>query len=167
LVELLVVIAIVGILIGLLIPAVQAARESARRTQCQNNLKQLGIGLASFESAMKRYPAGQRWSGPRELPDTFAMAWSAVMLPYIEQQVLADQLDLKLPFVHANNIAAASQIVPVYLCPSTSQVEEHRSELGYLINLNGLEGEGLACLDYLGISGPDKDAKNPVTKEFY
>lgn len=167
LVELLVVIAIIGILIALLIPAVQAVRESARRTQCQNNLKQLGIGLANFESAMKKYPAGQRWSGPRELPDTFAMAWSAVLLPYIEQQALADQLNLKLPFVHPDNLPAASQLVPTYLCPSTSQVEEHRSESGFLMNLNGLEGEGLACLDYLGISGPDKDAKNPVTKEPY
>jgi prepilin-type N-terminal cleavage/methylation domain-containing protein/prepilin-type processing-associated H-X9-DG protein len=167
LVELLVVIAIIGILIALLIPAVQAARESARRSQCQNNFNQLGIGLNSFESTHKKYPAGQRWSGPRALPDSYAIAWSVTILPFIEQQALYDQFDVKYTFVHPKNIQAASQIVPTYLCPSASQFEEHRSPLGHLQNLGGVPGEGLGCLDYLGISGPDKDAKHPDTKEVY
>ncbi len=101
------------------------------------------------------------------LPDTYAMAWSAIILPHIEQQAIADRLNFKLSLVHPDNIAAASQIVPVYLCPSTSQVEEHRSADGHLMNLGGLPGEGLACLDYLGISGPAHDAKHPETKEEY
>src|SRR5690606_14007152 len=95
LVELLVVIATIGVLIALLIPAVQAARESARRTQCQNNFKQLGLALTNFESTQKKYPAGQRWSGPRALPDSYAIAWSVTILPNIEQQSVADSFDVK------------------------------------------------------------------------
>lgn len=167
LVELLVVIAIIGVLIALLIPAVQAARESARRSQCQNNFKQLGIGLNSFESAHKKYPPGQRWSGPRVLPDTYAIAWSVLILPNIEQQAIYDRFDTKFTFVHPTNIEAASTIIPTYLCPSTSQVQEHRTDSGHLHNLGGMPGEGLACLDYLGISGPKGDAKHPDTKELY
>lgn len=85
LVELLVVIAIIGILVGLLLPAVQAAREAARRMQCSNNLKQLGLAAHNFESAMKRLPYGkQRW--------TFAGPL-AQMLPYIEQKNIHDQFN--------------------------------------------------------------------------
>ncbi len=167
LVELLVVIAIIGVLVALLIPAVQAARESARRSQCQNNFKQLGIGLNSYESAHKKYPAGQRWSGPRALPDSYAIAWSVSILPNIEQHAVYDNFNPKFNFVHPNNIQAASTLIPTYLCPSTSRVEEHRSETGHLQNLGGVPGEGLACLDYLGISGPDGQSKHPDTKELY
>jgi prepilin-type N-terminal cleavage/methylation domain-containing protein/prepilin-type processing-associated H-X9-DG protein len=167
LVELLVVIAIIGVLIALLIPAVQAARESARRTQCQNNFNQLGIGLNSYESTHKKYPPGQRWSGPRALPDSYAVAWSVLLLPNIEQQAIADKFDAKFTFVHPSNIEAASQIVPTYICPSTSRVEDHRSGTHHLQNLGGIPGEGLGCLDYLGISGPDGEAKHPDTKEMY
>src|SRR5262245_12737862 len=76
LVELLVVISISGVLIALLLPAVQAARESSRRTQCTNHLRQIGLGLTSFESANKKWPAGKKWSGPPDDPTSFTMAWS-------------------------------------------------------------------------------------------
>jgi prepilin-type N-terminal cleavage/methylation domain-containing protein/prepilin-type processing-associated H-X9-DG protein len=167
LVELLVVIAIIGVLIALMIPAVQAARESARRSQCQNNFKQLGIGLNNYESTHKRYPPGQRWSGPRVLPDTYAIAWSVLILPNIEQQAIYDLYNQKLTIVDPRNLPATTQVIPVYLCPSTSRVEEHRSETGQLQNLGGVPGEGLGCIDYLGISGPDGDAKHPDTGEKY
>src|SRR5688500_6457991 len=84
LVELLVVIAIVGVLLALLIPAVQAARESSRRTQCQNNLRQVGLGLSNYESANKKFPAGKKWSGPPGDPSSFAMAWSSFLLGDLE-----------------------------------------------------------------------------------
>ncbi|TWU27738.1 Type II secretion system protein G precursor [Bythopirellula polymerisocia] len=161
LVELLTVIAIIGVLIALLIPAVQAARESSRRTRCTNNLKQLGIGLAAFESTNARFPAGQRWSAPRSEPGSYAIAWSAVLLPQIEQRAIADLIDFRFPLTDPRNFPATSQIISLYLCPSTSLVESHRSESGHLFNLGAIQGEGLACLDYLGISGPDKNAKNP------
>lgn len=167
LVELLVVIAIIGVLLALLLPAVQAARESARRTQCQNNLKQLSLGLADFEAALQKYPPGQRWSAPRSEPGAYALAWSAELLSYIEQDAVASRIDFNQPLDAPVNLPATSTLVPVYLCPSTSQFEEHRSESGHLFGLGGLAGEGMACLDYLAISGPDKEAKHPTTKEFY
>ena len=166
LVELLTVIAIIGVLVALILPAIQAARESSRRTQCLNNLKQLTVGILNFESANKKFPAGQRWSGPRSEPGTYSMAWSAIILPFIEQQALADQLDFKLPFTDPKNLPVTSQVLSIYLCPSTAEIEEHRSPDGRLYNMT-IAGEGLACLDYLGISGPDKDAKSPASKEVY
>lgn len=167
LVELLVVIAIVGVLLALLLPAIGAARESSRRTQCQNNLRQLGLGLTSYESATKRWPAGKKWSGPPDDPTSFAMAWSSFLLPYIEQDSLNSAINFKLPFTDPANLPATTQVIPIYLCPSTSDFEEHRTPDGHLYNLGGLPGEGLACIDYLGVSGPDKDAKHPITKQPY
>jgi prepilin-type processing-associated H-X9-DG protein len=154
-------------LVALLLPAVQAARESARRTQCTNNLKQLSLGLTSFESAHAKFPAGQRWSAPRKEPGSYAIAWSASILPQIEQQAIADQIDFSFPLSDPRNLPATGQIVSLYLCPSTSIFEPHRSAEGHLLNLGGAAGEGMACLDYLGISGPAKDAKNPSSGELY
>jgi prepilin-type N-terminal cleavage/methylation domain-containing protein len=165
LVELLVVIAIIGALVALLLPAIGAARESSRRTQCQNNLRQLGLGLASYESATKKWPAGKKWSGPPDDPASFAMAWSSFLLPYIEEDSLNNAINFKLPFTDPANLPATSQTIAIYLCPSTAEVEEHRTLDGHLYNLGGLPGEGLGCIDYLGISGPDKDAKHPTTKQ--
>lgn len=115
LVELLVVIAIIGILIALLLPAVQAARESARRTECTNKLKQFGLGLHNFESSNKRFPPAQfsnitdvatspdhiAWQashpGAPAVPgDYYNWNFVAFMLPYMELESLADQLDTDL-----------------------------------------------------------------------
>jgi prepilin-type N-terminal cleavage/methylation domain-containing protein/prepilin-type processing-associated H-X9-DG protein len=167
LVELLVVIAIIGILLALLIPAIQSARESSRRAQCQSNMKQLGIGFANYESAKKRWPAGKKWSGPTNDPASFAMAWSSFMLDMIEEHALNDSIDYTKPFTDPVNLPYTSKTIAVYLCPSTSDVEEHRTPGGQLVNLGGIPGEGLGCIDYLGISGPDKDSKHPITKKIY
>jgi prepilin-type N-terminal cleavage/methylation domain-containing protein/prepilin-type processing-associated H-X9-DG protein len=167
LVELLVVIAIVGVLLALLIPAVQSARETSRRSACQNNLKQLGVALANYESTMKRWPPGKKWSGPTNDPNSFAMAWSSYLLNYLEERVISGSINYKVPFADPVNLPLTSKTVSVYLCPSTSDVEEHRTPDGHLVNLGGIRGEGLACIDYLGISGPDKDAKHPISKEVY
>lgn len=167
LVELLVVLAIIGVLIALLLPAVQAARESARRTTCANHLRQIGIGLKAYESAHNRWPPGKKWSGPRGEPKTFSLAWSSFLLPHIEEETIYQAMDLTVDFTDPVNLPATTQVIPIYLCPSTSRIEEHRTSGGQLGFLNGLPGEGLGCIDYLGVSGPDKDAKNPVTKEFY
>ncbi len=129
LVELLVVVAIIGVLVALLLPAVQAAREAARRTQCVNNLKQLGMALANFESAKSTFPSGAD-SKPYPpagagFPQTF-FRWSAFahLTPYLEQTAARDQLDLDLPLYAANgtvfpqNQFGVALQLPEFLCPS-------------------------------------------------
>jgi prepilin-type processing-associated H-X9-DG protein len=167
LVEVLVVIGIIGILVALLVPAVQMARESSRRTACQNNLKQIGLGILQFESTHGKYPPGKKWSGPPNDPASFAMAWSSFMLGHIEQRTIHDQINFKVSFTDPTNLPATTQVIAVYLCPSTGRIEPHRNSDGHLTNLGSTPGEGLGCIDYMGISGPHKDAKNPVTRVIY
>jgi len=119
LVELLVVIAIIGILVALLLPAVQAAREAGRRTQCINNLKQLGLGIQNFHDT-------QKWLPPTHIDETASgifkgSTWFVVILPYIEQENLYKQFDLTKTWDVAPNPAAASSNaakLQVYRCPS-------------------------------------------------
>ena len=117
LVELLVVIAIIAILIALLLPAVQAAREAARRTQCVNNLKQIGIAIHNFESAIGFLPpAHTAQVGPQN-----RLSFFYYILPYIEQQNLFDQFDPSLPGDQGANLAAATTSaasVSAYMCPT-------------------------------------------------
>lgn len=112
------VIAIIGALLGLLLPAVQAARESARRTECQNNLKQIGVGLLLYHDQHSAFPVGcvewRPWGGTTERQ----LAWSAYLLPYIEQQSLFESLDLSKPFDDPINADPSSTALAVYICPS-------------------------------------------------
>lgn len=118
LVELLVVIAIIGILVGLLLPAVQAAREAARRMQCSNNLKQLGLATHNYESSYKRFPA---------LTGSSSFSPQARILSFIEQGNLQNLIDFSQPLFVGPAFAArlnpvfspaARTVVPVFLCPS-------------------------------------------------
>ena len=137
LVELLVVIAIIGVLVALLLPAVQAAREAARRSSCTNNLKQLGLGALNFESSLKRLPpgylAGENFINPEDPNDSLGNhQFSGVLvhlLPYIEQQPLYNQFTTTLdigvddrggPYDlnDSNSNLAARQSISTYLCPS-------------------------------------------------
>jgi prepilin-type N-terminal cleavage/methylation domain-containing protein/prepilin-type processing-associated H-X9-DG protein len=129
LVELLVVIAIIGILVALLLPAVQAAREAARRTACQNNFKQVGIALHNFHSAQKVFPAGTKFTAnddqsicPGADPNGYAnFGWSTFILPYMEQQSLYDQLifnDDTVNVYSGPNWVASETLIPGYVCPS-------------------------------------------------
>jgi len=127
LVELLVVIAIIGILVGLLLPAVQAAREAARRMQCSNNLKQIGLALHNYESAHRTFPPGfiSRVTGPwpgggnNPIPEV-GPGWSlfGMILPQLEQANLHSNINFQLPIIAPANQMARSTRVTGYQCPS-------------------------------------------------
>ncbi len=96
LVELLVVIAIIGILVALLLPAIQAAREAARRSQCTNNMKQLGLGVLNFESGRRKLPAPGQCDSTGGASTTYMIhATTTLILPYIEQGTVYDMFDHK------------------------------------------------------------------------
>ncbi len=118
LVELLVVIAILGILLALLIPAVQAARESGRRSQCANNLKQLSLALLEAHDANQAFPAGYlsevNAAGAETGP---GWGWGTLILPQIEQSALYQAIDLRLGIEHPSNTARLT-VLSEFLCPS-------------------------------------------------
>ena len=134
LVELLVVIAIIGILVGMLFPAIQAVREAARRTACKNNLRQLGLAIHNHESALSRFPAGYQYirgdvygaqTGYPIAPgfedaNYLGHAWGALMLSYIEQENLRNEIRFDLPVFDATNLAAREFQLRVFLCPTDS-----------------------------------------------
>lgn len=133
LIELLVVIAIVGILIGLLVPAVQAARESARRTQCSNNLRQLGLALQGFEGTFRHFPPGfsssptsNGWVPPGEYVDPVTWnaspgwGWGAHLLPFLEGSTVHDQIDFEFAiWANRHRVIVQTQF-SFFLCPSSS-----------------------------------------------
>ncbi len=119
LIELLVVIAIIGVLIALLLPAVQAAREAARRTQCVNNLKQIGLGLHGYHDSFRTFPAGGWIFVPTAPQNRFMnMGWAAAILPWIEQRAVGDSLNFSLPYNNAVNTTGGHSVLQVYICPS-------------------------------------------------
>ncbi|MEZ6136173.1 MAG: DUF1559 domain-containing protein [Pirellulaceae bacterium] len=128
LVELLVVIAIIGILVGLLLPAVQSAREAARRMSCSNNLKQVGLALQNYHSAHKKFPPQAIW-GPGKAPHTKAYhhTWNVMILPFIEQQGFYDSINKRLPIwgqltdpSDPSSSPLISTQIPTLRCPSDS-----------------------------------------------
>ena len=137
LIELLVVIAIVGVLIGLLLPAVQSAREAARRAQCLNNLRQIGIALHVYHDTNDRFPPGG-WRFGYDGKVQW-IAWSALILPGLEQRSLYDSLNYANSYAGPENTTAASTVVSTYVCPTTPRGEPR------------IEGRGVT--DYGGMYG--------------
>lgn len=138
LVELLVVIAIVAILVGLLLPAVQAAREAARKASCKNNLHQIGLALHTYHDAHRTLPTGciqwRQYNSPKPYRQ---FAWSALLLPFLEQQNLHAQIDFGVPFDSPVNAIAAATRLSVYECPTADDRQLVRGQTDY----GGLYGE--------------------------
>jgi prepilin-type N-terminal cleavage/methylation domain-containing protein len=121
LIELLVVIAIIAILIALLLPAVQQAREAARRTQCKNNMKQLGLALHNYESTHRLFPSGRTSMGGLSY---LGHSTQVMLLPYIEQSTLYATFNLAVGFNHVTNFNCNSRtVLPAFLCPSNPVTE--------------------------------------------
>jgi prepilin-type N-terminal cleavage/methylation domain-containing protein/prepilin-type processing-associated H-X9-DG protein len=168
LIELLVVVAIIGTLVALVLPAVQMARESARRAQCQSNLRQLGIAMALHANAQGAFPVGclgYRGDFSVEPPvKARCIAWNIGLLPFLEETAIGAAFDPSLPSYDAANKRVAATILPVFLCPSTEEVD--------LLNPTGA-WKGAAFTDYAGIYGvegptrtrPDTDAVQKIVDD--
>ncbi|TWU23391.1 hypothetical protein Pla52o_29270 [Novipirellula galeiformis] len=155
LVELLVVIAIIGVLVGLLLPAVQSAREAARRMQCSNNLKQIGLALHNYHDTFGTLPLGAHWKtepsgsaadtpAPESARDAgWGATWLVMILPFMEQQNLADQYDSRLPARHPDNFDVVAAEMGIYRCPS-HPIPSNRLTQDY---------DGFSKANYAGNSG--------------
>jgi len=159
LIELLVVIAIIGVLVGLLLPAVQQAREAARRSMCSNNLKQIGLGLHNYNSAKRAFPrAYQVETNATPFDNMGYWSWAALIAPYMELQTTYDTLGVATtdpsPSLAANQTAFLSP-VPAFRCPSDVGPALHNTGLdpGWAIARGASSGSpntGLPVSNYVG-----------------
>jgi prepilin-type N-terminal cleavage/methylation domain-containing protein/prepilin-type processing-associated H-X9-DG protein len=145
LIELLVVIAIIAILIALLLPAVQQAREAARRIQCKNNLKQMGLALHNYADSNNCFPAGSFSNGPR-------LSWHVSILPFIDQAPLYNQVDFnQLNYSHQSYTDLFTPIrLPAWSCPSGTYVLSNNAD------------PTMQTAHYYGLLGPKAAAGGPV-----
>jgi prepilin-type N-terminal cleavage/methylation domain-containing protein/prepilin-type processing-associated H-X9-DG protein len=119
LIELLVVISIIAVLIALLLPAVQSAREAARRAQCVNNLKQIGLTLHNYEGTLRTFPPGYISSFDTRGNDTGpGWGWAAMLLPQFEQTPAFNAINFSLPIESPGNLTGRLPLVNNFLCPS-------------------------------------------------
>ncbi len=154
LVELLVVIAIIGILVALLLPAIQSAREAARRTQCSNNLKQIGVALHNYHDTHGRFPPGgvHRNGGPDQgrwengSSTSWRASWLLLLLPFLEQEALYNDYDFSR---RARDGEPNSQVVGTFIgslvCPSANIRREERWQMSGGVNPRFAKGSYAAC----------------------
>jgi len=156
-VELLVVMAVIALLVGLLLPAVQQSRSSARRVECANKLRQLGLAIHNFESVHQHLPSGK--TSLREYPLRGEMSWHVPLLPFLEQPALwgrsTDAFAVnRLPYANPPHSPLGKAVV-AFACPEDSRVDQPQSA-------SSLNGAYAGLTSYLGVSGIDYRVENGV-----
>ena len=147
LIELLVVIAIIAILIALLLPAVQQAREAARRTQCKNNMKQIGLAIHNYHDVHGIFPPGVT-NGPTN--NSGGATMYMLMFPYLDQAPLYNAINFSIGDTYTSALAPLiNTVIPAYICPSST------ASATYNYSTGGAWYERLGMTDYLGICGSD------------
>jgi len=180
LVELLVVITIIGMLVGLLLPAVMSARGAARRTQCSNNLRNIGLAMLSDTEVQRRFPASGNFSlaGPE-----LYHSWVVNLLPWLERRDIADRWEMDLPSYDPVNQSLGSLTLPILICPDDDTAMQGGGNLSYVVNGGfgwtrpwdcpssfhatsvppiqpiDLNGDGIACPANLQAGGAPSDKK--------
>jgi len=161
LIELLVVIAIIAVLVALLLPAVQQAREAARRSSCKNNLKQIGLAIHNYHDTFQVFPTNYGFGAPYGEPHTQSRSWITFILPYIDQAPLYNQIDMNvglgddprapLPYTNTpaspSNLAIAQTVLTTFRCPSSGGDAKQQNRA----NING--GIFLAVNNYKACAG--------------
>lgn len=144
LIELIVVCGIIGILVSLLMPAVQGARAAARRLSCESNLRQIGIGLQNYESALRSLPSGYIYKMGVQ-GNHAGFGWGSLLLPYLEQSNVYNQIDFNVPLFDPLNASIREVHLPIFLCP-----EDYVSTKGFV----EMDDERYAMASYVASFGP-------------
>lgn len=157
LIELLVVIAIIAILIALLLPAVQQAREAARRTQCKNKLKQWGLAIHNYHDVFNKLPIGAMGLNNSAATPSNNLGMHVRLLPYIDQAPLYNQFNLNVFYTTAPNAALMTQSFELLHCPSSREDDRKESS-----NVNAANW----TLHYAGVAGPKGPRPAPLTGNY-
>lgn len=164
LIELLVVIAIIAVLIALLLPAVQQAREAARRSQCRNNLKQIGLALHNYESTHSQFPPS-RFDPKSNIvtgnsgTSTSMISWTVMVLPYLDQASLYNAYNHNAPWWHDSNVTVVHQHLSVYTCNSVPETNRFDPAWGASLNHTSASSFWSAAGDY--------GSMNEIKKAYY
>jgi len=161
LIELLVVIAIIAVLIALLLPAVQSAREAARRTTCVNNLKQIGIALHAYAQARNPPPPGyvSKWDASQLTETGPGWGWSAMILPQLEQQPVFNAINFNLTIQSPAHLTTRTLALSTFLCPTDSMPSPWEASFGFVRVIRGRVFSDLVPIcevagsNYVGVFG--------------
>ncbi|WP_437206875.1 DUF1559 family PulG-like putative transporter [Planctomicrobium sp. SH664] len=165
LIELLVVIAIIAVLIAMLLPAVQQAREAARRNQCKNNLHQIGLGFHNFESTRGFFPGSMTAA---TISNNGTHYWGAQILPYLDSNPLAEIYDYDVSYIHYNNAQAIGYHLPYHVCPSDPEGFRYNEGVGTKNTApegspERANGWNASVTDYIGAQGINANIQFSMT----